>query len=129
MTLRLRQQLQNPRSGWDKRSGWVVGRKPAFHSTYCEIIPMQITTVHTFAFSLKCRGNDQQVAALAIIKMGASSMGLTVETNNLPLPTGEDNLVRSTSFKVMSDDLDTCTHYWDEVQRALALIGVEATSP
>lgn len=88
-----------------------------------------ITTVHTLAFAIKCAGNDQQLAALAIIKTGAANMGLTVSINNLPLPDGEDHILRSSMIQAMSAVLETCESYWEEVQRALTLIGVESTSP
>ena len=90
---------------------------------------MQITTVHTLAFTIKCAGNGQQLAATTIIKGGAENMGLAVNVSSLPLAEGEDNIVRNSSITAWSDNRDTCEHYWEEVQRALALIGVEATSP
>lgn len=90
---------------------------------------MQITTVHTLAFSIKCEGNDQQLAAMAIIKSGAASMGLGFEVNSAQLPQGESARIRHSSVKAWADDLDKCEHYWHEVSRALSLVGVDPTSP
>lgn len=90
---------------------------------------MHITTVHTLAFAMKCAGNEQQTAALAIVKTGAANMGLTVNVNNLPLPDGEDHMLRSSMIQAMSNDLNVCEDYWLKVKDALALIGVESTSP
>ena len=90
---------------------------------------MHITTVHTLAFAIKCVGNDQQLAAMAIIKTGAANMGLTINVDNRPLPEGQDHIHRNTSITAMSDDSERCEHYWLKVKDALTLIGVEATSP
>lgn len=90
---------------------------------------MQITTVHTLAFTTKCAGNDQQVAALAIIKTGAANLGLTIQINNAPLLDGEDTMTRQSNVTAWCGDFDLCEFYWHEVSRALKLIGVEATSP
>lgn len=90
---------------------------------------MQITTVHTLSFSIKCSGNEQQAAAHAIIKGGAQTIGLTVNVSAMPLPAGEDSLIRTSLIQAQCDNHDKCEMYWVEVQRALALIGVEATSP
>lgn len=90
---------------------------------------MQITTVHTLAFTTKCSGNDQQVAALAIIKTGAANLGLTIQLSSVPLLDGEDTMIRQSNVQAMCSDYDLCDLYWVEVSRALKLIGVEATSP
>lgn len=90
---------------------------------------MHITTVHTLAFTIKCAGNEQHNAAMAIIKTGAANMGLSVNVASLPMPDGDDPSNRNSSIQAMSSDHDRCAHYWGEVMRALALIGVEATSP
>lgn len=89
---------------------------------------MHITTVHTLAFSMRTAGNEQHNAAMAIVKGGASTMGLSLNTTNQPMPEG-DNVARGTSIQAMSEDKEKCEHYWNEVQRALALIGVDVTSP
>jgi hypothetical protein len=81
---------------------------------------MQITTVHTLAFSITCDGNDQHNAALSIIKCGAQSLGLTMTERSLPM--AETSPVTAPTFEI-------CEHYWMEVMRSLAFIGVEATSP
>lgn len=88
-----------------------------------------ITTVHTLSFSIKCNGNDQQVAALAIIKTGAVNLDLTVQINNLPLLEGGDTILRQSTILAMCNNFKLCEHYWTEVKRALDLIGVEITSP
>lgn len=90
---------------------------------------MHITTVHTLAFTIKCVGNEQHTAAMAIIKTGAAYMGLTVNVTSLPMPDGNDPSNRNSSIQAMSGDHDQCAYYWGEVMRALTLIGVEATSP
>lgn len=90
---------------------------------------MHITTVHTLTFTIRCVNNEQQTAAMAIIKTGASNMGLTVNVMNMPMPDGADPGNRNSSIQAMSDDRDECERYWDEVQRALALVGVDVTSP
>ena len=90
---------------------------------------MQITTVHTLAFSIMCDGNDQHSAALSIIKCGAQSLGLTVVERSLPMAETSPVTTRHTSFNVAAPTFETCEHYWMEVMRSLAFIGVEATSP
>lgn len=90
---------------------------------------MHITTVHTLTFSIKCSGNEQQTAALAIIKGGAANMGLTVLISGLTLAEGADPIMRSSLIEAKTEDRDQCEYYWGEVMRALTLIGVEATSP
>lgn len=90
---------------------------------------MHITTVHTLLFTIMCAGNEQHLAAMAIVKTGAANMGLSTEISSAPLAEGQDTLKRSTIVRAFGEDLDKCTHYWNEVSRALALVGVEATSP
>jgi len=90
---------------------------------------MQITTVHTLAFSLTGLSPEQQTAATAIIKIGAATMGLTVIISNLPLLEGEDHGARNSKVSASAATWEVCEAYWAEVSRALALIGVEATSP
>lgn len=90
---------------------------------------MHITTVHTLLFTVICSGNEQQTAAMAIIKSGATNMGMEVLVAAGTLPEGQDTLKRSSKIEARCEDLDKCTHYWEEVSRALALVGVEATSP
>ena len=90
---------------------------------------MQIATVHTLSFSIKTDGNDQWQAAQAIIKIGAATLGLSITVSSAPLPENEASTVRSSNVKAVSEDHDRCELYWGEVMRALALIGVEATSP
>lgn len=90
---------------------------------------MHITTVHTLSFTVRCIGSEQQTAAMTIIKTGGVNMGLTVNVASLPMPDGEDPSNRQSSIQAMSDQHDKCAHYWDEVQRALTLIGVDVTSP
>ena len=90
---------------------------------------MHITTVHTLLFTVKCAGNEQQAAAMAIIKSGAANMGLEAVVMAAPLLEGQDNIMRNSTIEARCDDLDKCTHYWNEISRALALVGVETTSP
>ena len=90
---------------------------------------MQITTVHTLLFQMTCEGNEQHQAALAIVKCGAQSMGLTVVERSLPMAETSPVTARHTSFNVAAPTFETCEHYWMEVMRSLAFIGVEATSP
>lgn len=90
---------------------------------------MHITTVHTLLFTVKCAGNEQQTAAMAIIKSGATNMGLEAIVMAAPLLEGQDNIMRNSIIEARCDDLDKCTHYWEEISRALALIGVETSSP
>lgn len=90
---------------------------------------MHITTVHTLLFTIKCAGNEQQAAAMTIIKSGAANMGLEAVVKTAPLLEGQDNIMRNSIIEARCDDLDKCTHYWEEVSRALALVGIEVTSP
>lgn len=90
---------------------------------------MQITTIHTLAFTVKDATIEQHNAAVALVKGGAETMGLSVTISNLPLHEGEDHGKRHSMVKASSDDYETCEKYWAEVSRALTLIGVEATSP
>ena len=90
---------------------------------------MQITTVHTLSFQMTCDGNDQHLAAMAIVKSGAATLNLTFTANSLPLPENAAPTTRSTTVQVMAPTFETCEHYWTEVMRSLAFIGVEATSP
>lgn len=90
---------------------------------------MHITTVHTLLFTVICSGNEQQTAAIAIIKTGAANMGLDVHVSAGALPEWQDNINRHSKIEARCEDLDKCTHYWNEVSRALALVGVETTSP
>lgn len=90
---------------------------------------MHITTVHTLTFTMTTSGTEQSTAAAAIIKGGTTSLGLVAEMRAAPMPDGADPSIRTTSVQVMSDDHDKCVQFWDELARALAFIGVEATSP
>ncbi len=90
---------------------------------------MHITTVHTLLFSVRCDGADQNTAAMAIIKTGAANMGLTVNVTSSPLPEGQSATVRTSNIEAHTEDREKCEYYWGEVSRALALIGVEPTSP
>ena len=90
---------------------------------------MHITTVHTLLFSVRCDGAEQNTAAMAIIKTGAANMGLTVSVTSSPLPEGQSATVRTSNIEAHTSDREKCEHYWGEVSRALALIGVEPTSP
>lgn len=90
---------------------------------------MQITTVHTLAFTVRCANKEQQLAAMAIIKLGAASMDVTVKVNSLPLADGEDTASTTHSIQAMASEHSRVEHYWNEIVAALALIGVEATSP
>ena len=81
------------------------------------------------AFTTKCVGNVQQMAALAIIKTGPANMGLAVTESRAPLLDGEDTMIRQTTFQVMSNIHEICERYWNEVEGALIFIGVEVTSP
>ena len=90
---------------------------------------MHINTVHTLLFSVRCDGAEQNTAAMAIIKIGAANMGLMVNVTSSPLAEGESPTVRTSNIEAHTEDREKCEHYWGEVSRALALIGVEPTSP
>lgn len=90
---------------------------------------MQITAVFTLSFSMRCTSSEQHKLALGIVKFGAQSLKVEAEVKNLPLSSTEDNGNSNTMVKIQADESDVCEAYWIEVSRALALIGVEATSP
>lgn len=90
---------------------------------------MQITTVHTLTFTMKAAGNEQHNAAIAIVKGGATTVGVTINIAAMPLLDTDDNITRSTAVQAQSSDEGKCEIYWVEVQRALAFIGVETSSP
>lgn len=91
---------------------------------------MHITTVHTLVFTIKCSNPDQANAAITIIKTGAVTLHLKeVSMNPFPLLDGEDPASRTYGVQASSEEHDVCVHYWGEVARALALIGVDAVSP
>lgn len=90
---------------------------------------MQITTVHTLFFQMTCEGNEQHQAAMAIVKSGAATLNLQVTVGSLPLLENAPVTERSTTVQVMAPTFEACEHYWMEVMRSLAFIGVEATSP
>ncbi len=56
-------------------------------------------------------------------------MGLTVNVTSSPLPEGQSATVRTSNIEAHTEDREKCEYYWGEVSRALALIGVEPTSP
>lgn len=90
---------------------------------------MQITTVHALTFSMRCVGNEQHTAAVSIIRLGARTLGVSETIMSNPLPEGEDVSTRSSSVEVTSGNIDKLELYWNQLQAALALVGVEATSP
>lgn len=90
---------------------------------------MQISTIHTLSFTLRCVGNDQHNAAMAIIKGGAASLGVEHTVMSMPLPDGEDAANRNSAVQIQSENRDRCETYWLEVERALGFIGVDVTSP
>ena len=90
---------------------------------------MHITTMHTLAFTIRAHNGRHQLAE-DTIKISAETIGVDlIEREYLPLPEGETSAIRSTKILVRSTDLDRLESYWNELQRALALVGVEATSP
>lgn len=91
---------------------------------------MHITTVHSLVLTMRCANNEQHMAAIAIIRGGHESMQMDhLELMPQKLEDGADPATRGTQITVQSSDRDKCEHYWIEVQRALAFIGVEVTSP
>lgn len=91
---------------------------------------MHITTVHTLMFTIKANGTEQSNAAITIIKTGATTLHMKdVVLNSGPFIDGDDPATRTFNVQAMSEDHDVCVHYWNEVARALALIGVDAVSP
>jgi hypothetical protein len=90
---------------------------------------MHITTVHTLMFTIKTNGTEQSNAALTIIKAGAATLHLTATVSATPLLEGDDTAMRNYMIQACSEEHDVCIHYWGEVARALALIGVDAVSP
>lgn len=90
---------------------------------------MDITTTHTLRFSMRCPNQSINAAAQAILAGGANSMCMHLRVSALPLPDGTDTATIGSNIAVESHDHDKCTQYWDEVQRALAFIGVDVTSP
>lgn len=90
---------------------------------------MHITAVYTLLFSMRCTGTEQHNTAIGIIKNGATSLDVTANISALPMPEGEDTMVRNSKVTVNANSNDTCELYWNEVSRALAFIGVEVVSP
>lgn len=90
---------------------------------------MQITTMHTLAFTFIATGNEQYSAATTIIKRGAETMGVEAKVLAMPLADGTDVATRTSSVEVTALDRDKLENYWMQAQAALAFIGVEATSP
>lgn len=90
---------------------------------------MDITTVHTLRFSMRCPNQETHRAAVAIINGGSKSLVVGVIISNLPLPDGTDAATVGSSVSISSADRDKCVSYWEEVQRALSFIGVDVTSP
>lgn len=90
---------------------------------------MQITTMHTLAFTFQATGNEQHSAAVTIIKRGADTMGVEAKVLALPLVEGTVVDTRTSAVEVTALDRDKLENYWLQAQASLAFIGVEATSP
>ena len=90
---------------------------------------MNITTMHTLTFTFRASNGKHQLAE-DIITTSAKTVGVTCnEIKSLPLPNTEDAANRNSQVSVCCDRDDKLELYWTQLQQALGLIGVEATSP
>jgi len=90
---------------------------------------MQINTVNTLTFTFRA-ANGKYKLTEDIIQASAETVGVMFhDFKALPLAHGDDTVMRTTQVQIQGNDLDTLTLYWTQLQAALALIGVEASSP
>lgn len=95
---------------------------------------MQITTLHTLTFSMRA-ANGKYALAESIITAAVETMStetskvMVTEIKALPLTPEDDAGSRGSQVSVSCTDADKLELFWTNLSDALALIGVDATSP